>query len=327
MSPPSREAGRGRGRIAGEGVAAGEGIPALQRRVQAVFTHATGARTEAIARTEVVGASNAGKLAWATQTGEVETKSWLAALDDRTRPTHVSAHGQTVPLDGNFTVGGVTGPAPHQFHLAREVVNCRCTMTFGLKALGAIPPAPPPPAPKPPPRASLHPSAQRGRIDDLLRDLVEEQRLPTATERADILSHLAQAPFWDHEVPVHLALRGAVVDGVELGATAPSLQAHVPRHVIHGRHWEADTTPAQYLADVRAAIQSDGARLALYTRQEGVVALVVANTLAVVPSDRLGSKPLAVLAVVYAADRGAVVSGYQARAVEALNLPGFVLWS
>ena len=116
------------------GLAAGEDIPTLQLRVAQVFTDAATWRTEAIARTEVIGASNAGSLEGAKQSGVVTGKNWLAALDARTRETHVVAHrdarNRNVPLDADFHVGDDTGPAPHQLPSAKEVVNCRCTMTF-----------------------------------------------------------------------------------------------------------------------------------------------------------------------------------------------------
>lgn len=116
------------------GLAVGEDIPTLQQRVAQVFTDAATWRTEAIARTEVIGASNAGSLEGAKQSGVVTGKNWLAALDARTRETHVVAHrdarNRNVPLDADFHVGGDTGPAPHQLPSAKQVVNCRCTMTY-----------------------------------------------------------------------------------------------------------------------------------------------------------------------------------------------------
>ena len=118
------------------GLASGEDIPTLQLRVAQVFTDAATWRTEAIARTEVIGASNAGSLEGAKQSGVVTGKNWLAALDARTRETHVVAHrdarNRNVPLDADFHVGDDTGPAPHQLPSAKEVVNCRCTMTFEI---------------------------------------------------------------------------------------------------------------------------------------------------------------------------------------------------
>ena len=64
----------------------------------------------------------------------VTGKNWLAALDSRTRESHVAAHrdprNRNIPLDQPFHVGDVTGMAPHDLPSAKEVVNCRCTLTF-----------------------------------------------------------------------------------------------------------------------------------------------------------------------------------------------------
>ena len=116
------------------GINAGEGIPELSARVATIFTDAATWRTTAIARTEVVGAYNSGALEGAQQSGVVTGKNWLAALDSRTRESHVAAHrdprNRNIPLDQPFYVGNVTGMAPHDLPSAKEVVNCRCTLTF-----------------------------------------------------------------------------------------------------------------------------------------------------------------------------------------------------
>lgn len=112
-----------------EGIKAGEGIPALAERVEQVMGDRIESSGETIARTEVIGASNGGTLEAWRQSEVVEEKTWLAALDDRTRDSHQDAHGQTVKLDDDFKVGNGRGPAPGQIGLAEEDINCRCTMT------------------------------------------------------------------------------------------------------------------------------------------------------------------------------------------------------
>ena len=88
---------------------------------------------EVIARTEVLGAANGGTLdAW-QQSEVVDKKVWLAALDDRTRDSHVDAHGQTVGIDENFIVGNGSGPTPGQIGLPEEDIQCRCSMTAIIK--------------------------------------------------------------------------------------------------------------------------------------------------------------------------------------------------
>jgi uncharacterized protein with gpF-like domain len=85
-----------------------------------------------IARTETNGAVSGGALIAAEESGVVQGKTWVAALDERTRDTHIEAHDQTVPLDQDCVVGSGTGPSPGQINEAGESINCRCFMAFVL---------------------------------------------------------------------------------------------------------------------------------------------------------------------------------------------------
>jgi uncharacterized protein with gpF-like domain len=91
-------------------------------------------RAITVARTETIGATNAGSFAAAQALADVTgdpapEKIWLATDDTRTRPTHNLADGQRVPLMQPFIVGGF----PLQFPgdpsgPPGEVINCRCTI-------------------------------------------------------------------------------------------------------------------------------------------------------------------------------------------------------
>ncbi len=117
-----------------EGIDAGEGIPELGDRVESAMAGRIRSSKEVIARTEVIGASNGGTLeAWKQASDLIESKTWLATLDDRVRDSHREAHGQTVALDDDFDVGDGRGPAPGQIGLAAEDIQCRCTMKANLK--------------------------------------------------------------------------------------------------------------------------------------------------------------------------------------------------
>lgn len=120
-----------------EGAGHGESIPELADRVDRVLdTTATDTwpnRAVVVARTETLGALNAGRhdafIAVSEETGDTDLeRMWLATADTRTRPSHREADGQRAPLGGTFTVGG------HQLHRpgdpngpAWEVIQCRCT--------------------------------------------------------------------------------------------------------------------------------------------------------------------------------------------------------
>lgn len=58
-------------------------------------------------------------------------KVWIATNDERTRPTHVEAHGQRAPLDGTFAVGDDELEYPcDPDGSPEEVANCRCRVTI-----------------------------------------------------------------------------------------------------------------------------------------------------------------------------------------------------
>lgn len=88
-----------------------------------------------IARTEAVGAMNAGDYSGALAAEQIEGrplwKQWLSTEDERTRPSHVLADGQIKPLREPFQVGG--WPLEHPgdpVGPGHEVINCRCTALY-----------------------------------------------------------------------------------------------------------------------------------------------------------------------------------------------------
>ena len=108
-----------------EGLQAGESIDDLAKRVDSVMADRIRSSATVIARTEVNGATNAGAMLAAEQSGVVQGKTWVAALgDERTRETHIAAHDQTVKLAEDFQVGAGAGPSPGQIGIAAEDVNC-----------------------------------------------------------------------------------------------------------------------------------------------------------------------------------------------------------
>lgn len=119
------------------GINLGEGIPVLASRVDSVLSTTRTVRwpnrATVVARTEAIGALNAGRTdafrALAEEEPDVEfERLWLSTSDNRTRETHREADQQRVPLDQPFLVGGFelmfpgdpSGPP-------QEVIQCRCT--------------------------------------------------------------------------------------------------------------------------------------------------------------------------------------------------------
>lgn len=119
-----------------EGINRGESIPEIRDRVETTLsTTATPRwqnRATVIARTETIGAMNGGKndsfQAVAEETGEEFEKLWLSTDDSRTRPAHVLADLQRVPVSQKFLVGGEDLSFPGD-PLGRpdNIIQCRCT--------------------------------------------------------------------------------------------------------------------------------------------------------------------------------------------------------
>ena len=125
-------------RTLGEGIAEGREIRELTGRVRDQFTRYAADdvdgkinRAEMIARTETARAWGAGSFEAAKQSGVIRGRRWVAALDERTRPAHLAAHGQEVPLDGKFEVGGESADFPADPSLsAGNSINCRCDVIY-----------------------------------------------------------------------------------------------------------------------------------------------------------------------------------------------------
>lgn len=117
-----------------EGIQAGESIPDLRGRVQGTFQDAGRTRANMIARTEANKAANGAGWVQAQNSGVVKTKTWLATMDDRTRPEHAAMNGETVPIDESFSNGS----------MFPDDVNCRCTLTYGIDESKIAEPEPEP---------------------------------------------------------------------------------------------------------------------------------------------------------------------------------------
>jgi hypothetical protein len=119
--------------IMAEGITAGIGSDEIQRLISDEIGDSRLAWT--IARTEIGVAVNTSIHEEMTQVNErgvlTYVKVWSATHDDRTRPHHLAADGQTREMDQPFIIGGSemqfskdpSGPDS-------EVINCRCTTLY-----------------------------------------------------------------------------------------------------------------------------------------------------------------------------------------------------
>ena len=106
-------------------------LPEVAASVRSVIPAIARYRADAIARTETHGAANYGSNEAAKLTGLPLRREWLAAQDERTRESHVSADGQIRGVDEAFDVGGSALMYPGDpSGPAEEVINCRCTLGY-----------------------------------------------------------------------------------------------------------------------------------------------------------------------------------------------------
>lgn len=124
-----------------EGVDKGESIAKLRERISKVYEDATGYRSERIARTEVLRASNFATLEAYKQSGVVEAKEWLTAHDERVCPWCGPMDGKRLALgDDYFQEGDVVVGKNDKGKTVRLTIglsnvsvpplhpNCRCTV-------------------------------------------------------------------------------------------------------------------------------------------------------------------------------------------------------
>lgn len=113
------------------GEAAGESIDQIATRLDALYLdQIIPNRSEVIARTEVIGASNAGNSFAADQTGLKLNKEWLATRDDRTRETHETIDGEK-QVKSDLYSNGLMFPGDPNGE-AKEVIQCRCTEVYSV---------------------------------------------------------------------------------------------------------------------------------------------------------------------------------------------------
>lgn len=138
-------------------------------------------------------------------------------------------------------------------------------------------------------------------IDTSVREAFRTGRAITEDEVGQLIERMATVPF-------------------------PTARPHLEVHAVNDEQWTEGTTVDQYVDDLRRAIRDPAARLALYIRRGGHLAGVLAETARIIPTERLGAQALPLLFVVYSADRGIIVTGYQVSSLERVRLPEDVRW-
>jgi hypothetical protein len=163
-------------------------------------------------------------------------------------------------------------------------------------------------------------------VDRLIRELIRTGRQATGAEVARIVERIATAPFGGSTVRVPVKERGARYGDLVLGTRADSLTYHLVKRVAIEQQWPDGTSGEQYLADLARAIRDPRARLAVFPRRGGSIAATITPTARVIPAHRLGAEPASQLLVIYSADRGMIVTGYQFSTLDQTGVPEEAVW-
>ncbi len=137
---------------------------------------------------------------------------------------------------------------------------------------------------------------------------------------------MAAAPFDLRVMTVRPGLRGVAYLGRILQPRDDAVVVHLVTRVVKERQWVEGTTAAQYVADLRRAVQQPDSRVLEYPRRGGPIAATISRTDRVLPVERQGVKPEQFLAVIYSVDRGVIITGYQFSSLETISIPREASW-
>ena len=96
-------------------------------------------RSEVIARTEMLRASNWGRYQAQRMTNIVERREWVTSMDGRQRKAHADLDGTVVKKDEPFKIRGASARFPGDFGVAGLDIQCRCTVVAKIPERAAKP--------------------------------------------------------------------------------------------------------------------------------------------------------------------------------------------
>ena len=159
----------------------------------------------------------------------------------------------------------------------------------------------------------------------LIREWLDPKRAPTEAELKLVLDHVAKAPFSSRLVPVDRDIRGKDFQGLVLGASEPSIVAHLAKRVLAEEQWARDVTADEYVAHLHNVAGDPDLQVAVYVGKDRrlCLGLFAPNR---IPRSRLGPRAEPFIWALYLADYGTMASGYQVSGIESITLPEDVRW-
>ena len=166
----------------------------------------------------------------------------------------------------------------------------------------------------------------QGPADQLVRELIRTGRAATPDDVRRIIERMATAPFDPGAVRVRVSERGMHYQGRTIGARVDSLTYHLTKRVVLEEQWVDGKTAWQYIADLRAGVKHSDARVVVYARRSGYLAATTTPIARIIVPARQGARPLPKLLVIYSADHGMIVTGYQFSRLEEIGIPQEARW-
>jgi len=161
----------------------------------------------------------------------------------------------------------------------------------------------------------------------LIHELISHPRAATDPEIRIITDRIANAPFNTAIQKVPAPERDTEYQGITLGPRVDSLTLHLFRRVIGEGQWAVGTTADTYVRCLQRAARVPYARLVLYQQWgDRDLAGVIVPTSSVLDPQQMGPRAEANLFVLYLANSGILVSGYQFSAMNTIRIPGDALW-
>jgi len=163
--------------------------------------------------------------------------------------------------------------------------------------------------------------------DRLIHDLIAHPRAATEEEIRLITVRIASTPFNRDIQRVQRDERGRTYQAITLGAQADSLTLHLFRRVVGDSQWAVDTTAEGYVQSLRRAARDTRNRLILYRQwQNRNLAAIIVPTENALTLAQMGTKAEPNLFVLYLANRGILISGYQFSSMDTIRIPGDAVW-
>lgn len=119
-----------------DGLAAGEGIPEMEKRLRALYKGFSKVDATRIARTEVMRSSNFAIMHAQETSGVVAVREWITRIDSETRTEHEEMDGQHAAIGEPFvSPSGDEAMHPGEFGDGSMDINCRCTTAAVIEDL------------------------------------------------------------------------------------------------------------------------------------------------------------------------------------------------